>query len=82
MHSTHAELPGAAWNVLAEHLVQLPCPTCALYVPVLHAAAAVLPVLQYVPASQLAHPDSADSPAAPLYRPAGHSGPADAPCGQ
>ena len=45
-------------------------------------ARAVLPVLQYVPASQLAHPDGADSPAAPLYVPAGHSVTADAPCGQ
>ena len=82
MHATHSDEPVDAWYVPAEHLVQLPCPTCALYVPVLHAAAAVLPVLQYVPASQLAHPDSADSPAAPLYRPAGHSVTADAPCGQ
>ena len=48
----------------------------------LHAVAAVLPMLQYVPASQLAQPDSADSPAAPLYVPAGHSVTADAPCRQ
>ena len=62
--------------------MQLPCPACSLYVPVLHAVAAVLPMLQYVPAEQLPHPDSADSPAALLNRPAGHSVTALAPCGQ
>ena len=62
--------------------MQLPCPACSLYVPVLHAVAAVLPMLQYVPAAQLAHPDNADSPTALLYRPAAHSVTADAPSGQ
>ena len=57
----------------AEHLLQLPCPSCSLNVPVLHAVTAVLPMLQYVPAEQLAQPDSADSPDAALKRPAGHS---------
>ena len=82
LQGTQPVAPGPGWYVPAEHLVQLPCSTCALNVPVLHAVTAVLPMLQYVPAEQLAHPDSADSPAAPLNRPAGHSVTADAPSRQ
>ena len=74
--------PPLGWYVPAAHLVHAPCPTWSLNVPVLHAVCAVLPMLQYVPAAQLAHPDNADSPTALLYVPAGHSVTADAPCGQ
>ena len=64
------------------HLVHEPCAGWLLNVPVLHPVSAVLPMLQYVPAVQLAHPDAADSPAVLLYVPAGHSVTADAPCRQ
>ena len=74
--------PPLDWYVPAPHLVHAPCPPKLLKVPVLHAVSAVLPMLQYVPAKQLEHPDSADNPAALLYRPAGHSVIEDAPTSQ
>ena len=81
-HGTQSVAPPLDWYVPAAHLVHAPCPDWSLNVPVLQAVCAVLPMLQYVPASQLAHPDAADSPTALLYRPAAHSVTADAPCRQ
>ena len=62
--------------------MQLPCPVCALYVPVLHSASSVAPMVQYLPVAQLLQPLCADSPAVLLYEPAGHSVTADEPKGQ
>jgi hypothetical protein len=65
-HCTQSVAPPLDWYVPAAHLVQAPCPNWLLNVPVLHAVSAVLPMLQYVPAAQLAHPEAADSPTALL----------------
>ena len=81
-HCAHADAFVPVWKRPASHAVHAPWPGWSAYLPVLHAAGAVEPVLQYEPTGQLKQPDSAEMPPEPEYRPAGHSVTADAPSPQ
>ena len=81
---SHAVAPSAAWNVPAEHLVHLFCPSSGLYVPGAQSVAFALPTEQLVPMSQTAQSASLviTCSIGCAVLPPGHGSDADDPCKQ